>query len=64
VNDCPAPLSTINFLLNNFEATPKRYLTRAGFLSFYISQTIGDTEETWKDLAKLGYNRALALTPQ
>eukprot|EP01137_Pigoraptor_chileana_P015518 Opistho-2@71537 len=46
------------YFLSNFPST-KKGLTKAGFLEFYLRQTLEDPEETWKDLKSHGYNRFL-----
>jgi len=43
------------------EVDKNRSLTLNGFVHFYISQTMGSAEETWKDLTALGYNSELSL---
>jgi len=61
VNGTPISPSTVKFLLDHFDVNHKG-LTLTGFIGFYVSQTVGDAEETWKDLTKLGYDRQLTKT--
>lgn len=58
VNGSPIEESTIDFLLTNCESDDKG-LTLNGFIGFYVAQTAGDPDETWKDLGNLGYDREL-----
>ncbi|KAJ2125491.1 hypothetical protein IW147_000840 [Coemansia sp. RSA 720] len=47
---------------NYLKCTDKRWLLKEGFLQMYSLQTAsGDSDETWKDLEKHGYNRDLIL---
>jgi len=61
VNEAPIERETIEFLHSHFEAT-ETGLTLDGFISFYVAQTTGDAEETWKDLGRLGYSKDLTLS--
>ncbi|CAO3592512.1 unnamed protein product [Absidia cylindrospora] len=40
-----------------FGANEKGWLTKEGFLAFYLEQTLGDQDETRKDMAAHGYDR-------
>jgi len=55
-------VSTLRFLHQHFECDKNKSLTLTGFLNFYISQTLGDVNETWKDLKNLGYDSDLNRT--
>jgi len=58
VNGSPISAQTVKFLFDHFDVSNKG-LTLIGFVGFYMSQTIGDREETWKDLGQLGYDKDL-----
>ncbi|PVF97786.1 hypothetical protein CPB86DRAFT_785428 [Serendipita vermifera] len=45
----------------NLEVTSDGHLLLEGFLQLYSLQTSNDEEETWKDLAKHGFDRNLKL---
>ncbi|KAF5330806.1 hypothetical protein D9619_005790 [Psilocybe cf. subviscida] len=44
-----------------FDNTDDGFLTFKGFMQLYQLQTESDEEETWKDLAKHGFDRSLKL---
>ncbi|TPX57203.1 hypothetical protein PhCBS80983_g03983 [Powellomyces hirtus] len=48
-------------LVSSFETTAAGFLTLAGFLDMLHLQSLADPEETWKDLATLGYAEDLTL---
>eukprot|EP01127_Copromyxa_protea_P012674 TRINITY_DN3323_c0_g1_i1.p1 TRINITY_DN3323_c0_g1~~TRINITY_DN3323_c0_g1_i1.p1 ORF type:complete len:222 (+),score=74.23 TRINITY_DN3323_c0_g1_i1:29-694(+) len=58
VNGTPIDEVTVEFLKSNCESTEKG-ITLKGFISFYVAQTAGEPDETWKDLGNLGYNKDL-----
>jgi len=58
VNGTPISAQTVKFLFDHFDVSNKG-LTLIGFIGFYMSQTIGDRQETWKDIGQLGYDKDL-----
>eukprot|EP00026_Physarum_polycephalum_P008710 Phypoly_transcript_08808.p1 GENE.Phypoly_transcript_08808~~Phypoly_transcript_08808.p1 ORF type:complete len:253 (+),score=63.94 Phypoly_transcript_08808:603-1361(+) len=59
VNGQPINKQTIRYMRENLDWAKNKGLTKEGFFQLYVSQTIGDSNETWEDLDKLGYSRDL-----
>jgi len=59
VNGQPINKQTIRYMKENLDWAPNKGLTQEGFFQLYVAQTIGDPNETWEDLDKLGYNKDL-----
>jgi len=59
VNEVAIDKNTVLFLSQHFHKNSKGFITQKGFLEFYLSQTAGGVEETWKDLENLGFGKDL-----
>jgi len=59
VNGVAIDKNTVLFLSQHFHKNSKGFITQKGFLEFYLSQTAGGVEETWKDLENLGFGKDL-----